>query len=113
MSLLNTLCERFPLGKCFFTNGKFIWIELNKSMPFPLNRVIVTNIFVHNVRKSFWGITFLEQYTGIGSVKTYSLDDISDIHLAIDFGNCFLTDAGWFNFLFIYTGLLSGFLFDL
>ena len=58
--LLNILCEGFPLGKCFLTNGKLIWIELNKFMPFPLNHVIVTTIFVDNVRKSFWRITFLE-----------------------------------------------------
>ena len=60
VSLLNILCEGFPLGKCFLTNGKLIWIELNKFMPFPLNHVIVTTIFVDNVRKSFWRITFLE-----------------------------------------------------
>ena len=56
-------------------------------MSFPLNRVFATTVCARNVSKSFWETTFSESFLCIGTdaVKTYSLDDLSDICLAIDF----------------------------
>ena len=56
-------------------------------MSFPLNRVFATTICARDVSESFWETTFSESFLCIGTdaVKTYSLDDLSDICLAIDF----------------------------
>ena len=39
------------------------------------------------------------QYIGIELQKLFSLDEMSDIRLAIDFGSCFETIGGWLDFL--------------
>ena len=38
------------------------------------------------------------QYIGIESQKLFSLDEMSDIRLTIDFGSCFKTIGGCLNF---------------
>ena len=38
------------------------------------------------------------EYVGIELQKMFSLDEMSDIRLAIDFGSCFRTIGGWLDF---------------
>ena len=46
---------------------------------------------------------------GIESLNICSLEDVSEILLLTDFANCRRTVGGWFEFLFMYTGLSFGF----
>ena len=45
---------------------------------------------------------------GIDSLNICSLEDVSEILLLTDFANCRRTVGGWFEFLFMYTGLSFG-----
>ena len=74
--------------------------------------VLVLVIFVINVMLP-WKPLFLSafEYIGIDSLKTTSLDEMSEIYLAIVLGISLIIVGGWFDFLLIYTGILSGFLY--
>ena len=51
------------------------------------------------------------EYVSIKLGKKFSPDKMSNICLAIDFGIGFRTTAGWLDFLFMLTRVLSGFLY--
>ena len=48
-------------------------------------------------------------YILVDLLNISSLDDVSDICLAIDFGSCFKIFGGWFKFLLIQMWILLGF----
>ena len=74
--------------------------------------VLVLVVFGINVTLS-WKPLFLSasEYIGIDSLKTTSLEEMSEIRLAIALGISLIIVGGWFDFLLIYTGILSGLLY--
>ena len=80
---------------CFSYISLYIhWVKQNKPnnflfTSFPLKQVAVFSIFICNVGKSFWLTTFFESFLiyRTNSVKIFSLNDIYDIHVTIDFSN--------------------------
>ena len=60
-----------------------------------------------------WKPCFLSasEYIGIDSIKTTSLEEMSEIRLAIALGISLVIAEEWFDFLLMHTGILSGFLY--
>ena len=102
----------YPSSICFGT--KTIWrtdhIILCLCLFFLF--VLVSAVFGINVMLS-WKPLFLSEseYIGIDSLKTTWLEEIFEIRSATALGISLIIVRGWFDFLLMYTGVLSGFLY--
>ena len=113
MFLLKVLYRGFSFEKCLFTSLKNIFPtfvftfkengglnHITFLLRFFFSEVSQSAVFVLYVNLSLKQL-FLSsyEYVGIELQKMFSLDEISDIRLAIDFGSCFRTIGGWLDFL--------------
>ena len=74
--------------------------------------VLMSVVFGINLMLS-WKPLFMSasEYVGIDALKATSLEEMFEIHLAIALCISSIIVGGWFDFLLMYTGILSGFLY--
>ena len=118
--VLNILLSLWCFGKCFLTSliNVLPMLVLTFWLKGGLNQIILRFLFRLLLASSFaYFIDVLNplsfrafSYSGFALLNSSSLQDKSDNRLFIIFGRSFIMVEGWFDFAWIYIGLLFGFL---
>ena len=85
------------------------YFSLLSFLPYHVYLLLLKHIQVFREIHSF----STSLYMRIDSLNICSLENVSEILLLTDFANCCRTVGGWFEFLFMYTGLSFGFRYGL